>query len=149
VTNSRSVPNAKRPRHLWLVGVFALLWNAMGALDYLMTVSRNSSYLSAFTAEQLDYLTGFPEWATAAWALGVWGGVAGSLLLAAGRRLAVPALGVSLLAAALTFVYEFGLSDGLRVMGGASALAMPAVVLLAGTLLLFYARRMARAGHLH
>lgn len=144
--NSLSTPSPKTPRHLWIVGVFALLWNTMGAVDYWMTMTRNSAYLAAFTAEQLEYLGAFPKWVTAAWALGVWGGVAGSCLLAAARRLAVPVLGVSLLAAALTFFYNFVLSDGLRIMGGPSALAMPGLILLAGALLLIYARRMAKAG---
>jgi hypothetical protein len=31
------------PWHLWIVGVFSLLWNGMGAFDYGMTESRSAS----------------------------------------------------------------------------------------------------------
>ena len=27
----------KTPWHIWVVGIFALLWNAFGALDYVLT----------------------------------------------------------------------------------------------------------------
>jgi hypothetical protein len=140
--SATSIPTT--PRHLWIVGVLALLWNAMGAVDYLMTQTRNPSYLQGFTADQLAYFNGFPRWVIATWATGVWGGVAGALLLLLRRRLAVPVLLVSLCSAALTFLYNVVLSDGLRIMGGSSALLMPGVVLLGGALLLLYARRMAR-----
>lgn len=67
------------PMHLWIVGVVSLLWNAFGAMDYAMTQFQVESYMSHFTAKQLDYFYGFPAWADAAWAFGVWGCVAGSV----------------------------------------------------------------------
>ena len=41
------------PWHLWAVGVVALLWNAMGALDYVMTQTRNEDYMSGYTPSAL------------------------------------------------------------------------------------------------
>ena len=69
------------PRHLWIVGALSLLWNCIGAADYTMTQTRNSAWLQGITAEQLAYLHDFPTWAVSAWALGVWGALAGSILL--------------------------------------------------------------------
>ena len=43
------------PWQLWMIGVFALLWSSMGALDYVMTQTRNESYMSNFTLEQLEF----------------------------------------------------------------------------------------------
>jgi hypothetical protein len=144
MTKATSDSITKAPRHLLIVGVLALLWNAVGAFDYVMTETRNSSYMSSFTADQLAYFNSFPKWAIATWALGVWGGVVGSLLLLLRRRTAVVVFAVSLFSAALTFIYNFGLSDGLKIMGGAGALIMPAVILLIGALLLLYSRRMVK-----
>src|SRR3546814_2869987 len=59
---------AKTPVHLWAVGVLSLLWNAVGALDYMMTKLGNADYLSAFTPEQIAYFQGFPLWANIGWA---------------------------------------------------------------------------------
>jgi hypothetical protein len=134
------------PRHLWIVGVLAVLWNSGGAFDYLMTETRNASYLSAFSAEQLAYFAGLPKWVIATWALGVWGGVLGSLLLLLRRRLAVATFGVSLAGAAATFLHNYGLSEGFKIMGGLGGVAFSAVILLAGVALLVYSRSLARSG---
>ena len=72
--------------YFWLIGIVALLWNAMGAMDYLMTQTRNDAYMSAFTPEQLAFFYGFPSWVIASWAIGVWGGVLGLLLYAYALR---------------------------------------------------------------
>ncbi len=49
----------RRPLHLWVIGVVALLWNAMDAFDYVMTQTKNEAYMSAFTLEQLSFFTVF------------------------------------------------------------------------------------------
>ena len=94
---------APAPRHLWIVGVLSLLWNAFGAMDYVLTNTNNEAYLSQFTPEQLAYFIDFPAWTTAAWALGVWGALAGSVLLLMRSRFAVHAFGVSLAGMAVSF----------------------------------------------
>jgi len=134
------------PKHLWLVGGVALLWNAMGAFDYLMTQTQNDGYMSNFTAEQLEYFYAFPAWAVAAWALAVWGGVLGSLLLLMRKAVAVPVFLVSFLAMVVTTIYSFGLSDGLEHMGGTFELVFSALVFLVALLLWRYAVTMRARG---
>ena len=134
------------PRHLWVVGVLALLWNSIGAFDYVMTETRNASYMSAFTPEQLEYFYAFPAWAVAAWATGVWGGVLGSILLLFKRRWAAPVFAVSLAAMLIAFFHNYVLSDGYRIMGGVGALAFTAVIVVIGIALLIYSTRMSRRG---
>jgi hypothetical protein len=34
------------PWHLWLVGILGLLWESVGAFDYLMAQTQNESYMS-------------------------------------------------------------------------------------------------------
>jgi len=134
------------PRHLWIIGVIALLWNAVGAFDYLMTQTRNASYMASFTPEQLEYFYGFPAWVEGAWAIAVWGGVLGSVLLLLRRRLALPVFAVSFVAMVVTTIHNFVLSDGLQVMGGAGTLAFSALIFLVALALVFYARAMAARG---
>jgi hypothetical protein len=133
----------KTPWHLWVVAVLALLWNSGGAFDYVMTQTRNASYMSSFTPEQLAYFYGFPKWAIATWALSVWGGVLGSLLLLLRRRLAVLVFAASLAAMLPTFFHNFVLTDGLAVMGGLGGLLFAAVIVIAGVTLWLYARSLA------
>lgn len=137
---------ARTPRHLWVVGVLALLWNAMGAFDYLMTQTKNATYMSAFTPEQLEYFYSFPAWAVAAWAIAVWGGVLGSVLLLLRRRIAVPVFLVSLVAMVLTTIYNFVLSEGLEIFKDAGSRALTAVIFVVAVALYLYARSLARKG---
>ena len=86
------------PWHLWVVGILGVLWDAVGAWDYLATETQNEAYMSRFTPEQLEFFYGFPTWVVAFWALAVWGGVLGTILLLLRKRLAAPVLLVSFLA---------------------------------------------------
>jgi len=138
--------SAKAPWHIWVVGVASVLWNSVGATDFLMTETRNKAYMSGFTQAQIDFCQGIPAWAVATWGIATFGGVLGSLLLLLRRRQAVHVFLVSSLCTALTDVYSFVLSDGLKVMGGAPALAFSAVILVIGLLLLAYARSMSKRG---
>ncbi|MEY4376494.1 MAG: hypothetical protein RJB26_1044, partial [Pseudomonadota bacterium] len=136
---------SRAPWHVWAVGIVALLWNCIGAFDYTMTESRNAAYLAPFNAEQLAYFTGLPTWVVATWALGVWGGVLGSLLLLLRQRRAVPVFAVSVAGMAVTFLHNYALSDGIRIMGGGAAV-FSAVIFTMGLVLLAYARHGARTG---
>ncbi len=138
--------NVTTPWQLWVVGVIALLWNSVGAFDYTMTEMRNTLYMRAFTPEQVAYFYGFPQWAIATWAIGVWGGAAGSLALLLRKRWAVPIFAISLAAMTLTFFYNFVLTDGVAVMGGRGALLFPAVIFVVGVVLLAYSRGLTRKG---
>jgi hypothetical protein len=115
-------------------------------MDFVMTQSRNKAYMSGFTPAQLEFYYGFPAWVVAAWGIAVWGGVAGSLLLLFRRRLSVPLFLASLVGMVLTSVHNYALSNGLKVMGGAGALAFSAVIIAIGVVLLLYARSMSRRG---
>ncbi|HEX8568849.1 MAG TPA: hypothetical protein VF699_02855 [Caulobacteraceae bacterium] len=109
----------RRPWHLWVVGVVAVLWNGFGAYDYTMTNLQGDPYLRSMgiTDAQLAYFHEMPAWMTAVWAIGVWGAVLGSVLLLVRRRWALPAFAVSLLAVVMSLIYAFFLSRGGELMG--------------------------------
>jgi len=138
--------SAKTPWHVWVVGVVSLLWNSVGALDFVMTQTRNKAYMSAFTPEQLNFYYGFPIWVVAAWGIAVWGGVLGSLLLLFRRRQAFHLFLASSVCMVLTYFHNYILAHGLKLMGGAAALIFSNVIFIIGVLLLVYARAMRRRG---
>lgn len=143
-SNERGV-GGKTPLHLWVVGVLALLWNLIGAFDYLATQLELESYMSQFTQEQLDYFYGFPKWATSVWAIAVWGSVVGSVGLLLRRRWAVWAFAVALVGLVLSSVYSFLLSNGAEIMG-AGGTVFTFVIFVVAIVLLVYARNQAKAG---
>lgn len=140
-----SAASRPTPIHLWIVGVLSLLWNAMGAFDYLATHLRLDFYMSQFTQEQLAYFYNYPSWAVAGWAFGVWGALAGSIGLLLRRRWAVWAFAVSIAGMIVTSLYTLVLSNGLEIMG-AGNLVFTVVIWAVAIFLLQYARAMASRG---
>ena len=135
-------PSRRAPWHLWAIGIVALLWNAMGARDFVMTQTKNEAYMSGFTSEQLEFFYGFPFWLVAVWAIAVWGGVLGALLLLLRKRLAVPVFLASFVAMVITTIHNYGFSNGLEVIGDPFSLSFTAVIFLIALALFLYARAM-------
>jgi hypothetical protein len=136
---------ARTPRHLWVVGVLALLWNAIGAFDYAATQLRYEPYMSQFSPEQLAYFYSFPAWSVAAWAVAVWFSLLGSLGLLLRRAWAVWLFGIAIVGMFIAAIHNFLLTDGLAVMGSGGAI-FTAVIWAIAFGLYFYARAMARRG---
>lgn len=137
----------KTPWHLWAVGGVSLLWNAYGAYDYVMTKTGGVDYLRkvGFTQAQIDYFLAMPGWMTIFWALGVWGALAGSILLLLRRRYALWAFGASLFGLLVSLVYTYGLSNGGEVMGSTGVI-MNSVITLGCVAFVWYARTMTKKG---
>jgi len=138
--------NAAVPMHLWIVGVLSLLWNAMGGFDYTMTQTQNAEYMANFTPEQLEFFYGVPTWFVACWAVAVWGGVLGSLLLLMRKKLAVTVFGFSVVSMIATTVYSYGIADGMKVMGEGAALAFSAAIFIIAVFLFIYSRKLSDGG---
>jgi hypothetical protein len=136
------------PIHLWIVGVVSLLWNAGGAMDYVMTRTGSAEYLAAQPEARLMLLEQAPLWFGMTWAIGVWLSVIGSALLLLRLRLASAAFGLSLLGLIGSSVYTYLIADGGNMTAAAGmgavifSIAIP--VVLIG--LWLYARAMARKG---
>ena len=135
----------RTPVHLWIVGVVSLLWNCVGAFDYLASQLKIEFYMSQFSPELLDYFYNFPAWAVAAWAVGVWGALFGSVALLLRKSWVVWLFGASILGLAVNSVYTYWLSNGLDLMGDGAAI-FTGVIWVVALLLFFYARAMARRG---
>lgn len=143
--NNDATPRGPRPVHLWIVGILALLWNAVGAFDYLATQLPIESYMAQFTPEQRTYFDAFPSWAVAAWAFGVWGAFVGSLLLLFRSRWAVWSFAISLAGMAVSFLYQFGMTEGAKIVG-TFGLVFTAVIVAIAILLFWYAVRQKNNG---
>ena len=137
----------KTPWHLWVVGIVTLLWNGIGAMDYVMTQTRNENYMAAFTPEQLDFFYSFPTWTVAAWAIAIWFSLLGSILLLLRHRWAVPVFAISFVAICVTTFQNFILSEvKMTEIMGPSAAIISAVIFVVAVLLVWYSRAMTARG---
>ena len=109
----------KTPWHLWLVGGLAVLWNAFGAVDYVLTEATPQTYLRSMGLNdaQIAYTVALPDWMVAVWAIGVWAGLTAAIHLLVKRRWAVPLFAGSFVAILVSIVYQHVLTDSSAVMG--------------------------------
>jgi hypothetical protein len=132
------------PRILWFVGILSLLWNCLGAYDYLMSHMRNADYLAKMGVDptvMLAYMDAMPMYAKIGWGLGVWLGLLGSVLLLTRSRYAVHAFALSLLGIVLSLGGQYLGPPAPAEMVEGMKKYFPLVILVLGAAQLWYASR--------
>ena len=129
----------KKPTPIfWIIGIIALLWNASGIYAYLMQAYMTSEDLAKMTdAEQL-YFNNLPAWVMGAFALSVFAGFIGCLLLLFRKKWASLLLILSLIAVIGQFIYNFFIQNYMPVSGSNSI--MPIIILLIAIGLVWFSR---------
>lgn len=142
----------KTPWHLWVVGLLTLIWNGFGAYDYLMSKTGNREYLAQMmepTGVSVDaaiaYMAAMPLWANIAWGLGVWGAVAGSILLLLRNRFAFHAFAVSLVGLVLGMIHQWT-NPMPEMTDTTTPMIFTLVIFVITIFLLWYSRRMTAKG---
>jgi hypothetical protein len=142
--------NAKKPAwHFWAVALVSLVWNLLGAWDYWMTRMRNMAYLDGATQGHGEV---FLKWhdqsgwlVQIGWPIGVWGSLAGAMLLLGRSRHAVLAYGLSLAGAVVSFAAQLAGNFPPEIQRqGMAVMAVVISAVIAAQLL--YARRAADSG---
>ena len=130
------IPSSKRaPLWLTIASGGGISWNLFGAVQFAGSVMATPESLIAqgLTAEQAAIMTGYPVWMTLAFAVGVFGGLAGSILLLLRRPLAMPVLAASLVAYAALWVGDL-VHGVFTAMGTAQVVILTVVVVIAAAL---------------
>ena len=131
----------------WLIAILSLLWNLIGVIDFVMTLTRNADYLASFTPEQIAYFTSFPPWFIFVWGCGVWGALLGSILLLLRHRWAVSAFALSLAGLAVSSLWQYGLSGAdLSAIMPPGAWVFTIVIWIIAIALFYYSIRQRRRG---
>ena len=142
---------ARAPISLWIVGIAATLWNGLGCYDYLMTRLRNEDWVTtmmpgADPAAVFAWVDGFPIYAQIAWPLGVWGGLAGSILLLIRSRFAVPAFLLSLVGAVVGMAYQLLVAPPMPGPDNTMNKVMPFIIIAIAAFLAWFATAMRKKG---
>lgn len=137
----------KTPWHVWLVGVVAVLFNAIGVFDFVMSMAQGEAYMASagMTPDQIAHYREMPAWMTAVWAIGVFGAFGASALLLLRRKLAFGVFAVSLAAFLVSLLHTYVLTDGGKVMGQQMAITSAVIAALLA-LFTWYAWAMGRRG---
>jgi hypothetical protein len=131
----------------WVVSVALLIWNALGVMDYVQQAIMTADALQAMPAAERALFESRPAWATAAFAIAVFGGAAGCLLLLLRSRLALPVLVVSFIGVVVQMTHAFFVAHSYAVYGP-GGLIMPIMVSALSIFLVWFARLARRRGWL-
>jgi len=120
----------------WLIGAVALIWNVLGVVNFF--VQMNPDMLAAYRESERAIIEGRPAWATAAFAVAVFGGALGCLLLLLRKSVAYYLFIASLLGVIVAMIHtlgggiDFGLGEILGII------VMPLVV---AAFLIWYSKK--------
>ncbi len=137
----------KPPTWFWVVASIALVWNLLGAMAYVNQVMMTPEELQLLPEDQRAILESTPAWATGAFALAVWGGTLGCILLLMRKKAATPVLVLSLLGLIVQLYHAFFMTNSMEVYGP-GGLVMPIMVIAIGVYLIWFSRSAAAKGWL-
>ena len=87
----------------WIVAIAGLIWNLMGSMNYIM--QTNPETVAQMPDVYQVIINGRPSWATAGFAIAVFGGSVGCILLLLRKNVAVPVFMLSLAGIVLTVIH--------------------------------------------
>ncbi len=123
----------------WIVAVLGFLWDAAGCYNYIAAVTISEEALSALPDAERGLYEDLPLWATSAFAIAVWAGVLGTLLLLLRKAIAYQVLIISFIAIIIQMIYNIFISEMLDVYG-AGGLVLPIVVIVIAAFLIWFAK---------
>ena len=113
MTNSTNKPNAL----FWVIGVIALVWNAMGVNAYLQQAYNTDAHRAQYSIEQLEIMNNLPTWYTALFAIAVFSGALGCVFMLLKKRASNLLFKVSLFAVFIQTVYNLFMNEGKEFYG--------------------------------
>ena len=110
----------------WTIAAVALIWNAMGVMNFFGQM--NADVLAAMPESHRAIVEGRPAWATGAFAIAVFGGALGSLLLLLRNSAASYLFIASLLGVIVQMIPHLGMAGSLSLFEISMMILMPPVV---------------------
>jgi hypothetical protein len=120
----------------WAIGAVALIWNLAGVINFF--AQMNPDVLAAYRESERAIVEGRPAWATAGFAIAVFGGALGCLLLLLRKSAAYYLFIASLLGVIVTMIHTLGVGIDFSLGEILGIILMPLAVVV---FLIWYAKR--------
>lgn len=114
----------------WLISVLALIWNLMGCINYIMQM--NPDAIADYPEAARALVESRPAWATGAFAIAVFGGALGAILLLFRKSAAFYVFMASFLSVIVTLIHTFSVEASTEIVVGSL------MSLIVGTFLVWY-----------
>ena len=128
----------------WLICVVALLWNVGGSVNYLM--QTNLEFVVTLPETHRAIIEGRPAWATGGFAIGVFGGALGCLLLLFRKSIAFYVFIASLLGIIVTMIHTVNVATSKIDFSPFEIIMMVLLPIIVAALLIGYTKLAMRKG---
>ena len=116
----------------WLISVLALIWSFMGCINYILQM--NPDTVAEYPEAARALVESRPAWATGAFAITVFGGALGAILLLFRKSAAYYVFIASLLGVIFTLIHTFSVEVSTGIVVGSL------MSLIVGALLVWYSK---------
>ena len=131
--------NTNKPNTVfWIIGIVALLWNILGVGAYLAQAYMTEDALTLLPQADQNFYANYPAWATACYAIAVFGGLLGCIALLIRKKIAVLLFTLSLLGVLGQQVYNFFIQGDVEL--GAAAMIGPILIIIVAFFLMWYSK---------
>lgn len=128
----------------WAISVIALIWNAMGAMNLFMQM--DADMVATFPESHRAIIEGRPLWATGGFAIAVFAGALGGLLLLLRKSAAFYLFIISLIGVVVSMIHTINIASSVisfNIVEIIIMILMPAVV---AAILIWYAKQATNKG---
>jgi hypothetical protein len=132
------------PRSFWAIGVVALIWNVMGFLNFFGKM--NPGVVSSMPKSHRAIIEGRPVWGTGGFAIAVFGGAIGCLLLLLRKSAAFYLFIASLLGVIVTMIHTIGLAGSKFAFSPFEIFMMILMPLVVAAFLIWYSKQAEKKG---
>jgi hypothetical protein len=123
----------------WLISVLALLWNVGGSINYLM--QTNPEFVATLPETHRAIIEGRPAWATGGFAIGVFGGALGCLLLLFRKPASLYVFIASLIGVMVTIIHTVDVASSKIDFSPGEIIVMILLPVIVAALLIWYTKR--------
>ena len=128
----------------WAIGAIALIWNVLGGVNFFMQM--NADIVAAMPETHRAIIIGRPVWATGGFAVIVFGGALGCVLMLIRKSAATYIFVVSLIGGVVTMIHTINIASSTIKFSASEITVMIVMPLVVATFLIWYSKQAERKG---
>ena len=123
----------------WAIGAIALIWNVLGGVNFFMQM--DADVVAAMPETHRAIITGRPVWATGGFAVIVFGGALGCLLMLLRKSAATYVFVVSLIGGIVTMIHTINIASSPIKFSLSEIVVMILMPLVVAVFLIWYSKQ--------